>query len=133
MFETGEARFSLFSGATGTTANQLIYDDRPDSPFYRVFAIKDGYLCVQTAADMKPCLADYISLWRKLGVGSPTFLTHLHVPMAYPLGPDSSIVEGTRSALRALGVALCGRLAEWRYIDLHEVDWKAIRDAAEHP
>jgi len=131
-FDSGEARFSVFCAAEFTVANHLLYDDRSDSPFYRVFVPLEQYVIVQFAAGRTPESVDYTRLWEKFGVRMANWVADLHVPTAYPLGPDGAAIETTRSDLRALGVVLCGRLAEWRYIDLHEVDWGAIRAAVEH-
>jgi hypothetical protein len=116
-------------------ANLLIYDSEPDSPMFRVISPRTGIVVVQLA--LTEARTDRLTtrcvqrLRRRLteAIGSPTTgidPTIRRVEMAYPTDPpDAAFLHRLETVAEAGNIVRLGRFAEWRYVDLHELEWTA--------
>ena len=120
--------------------NQITYDLRDDSPVFRVittdtriwvaqlsqdYAIREKQSQVpedSLGADLKAALADLLE------TGSIEILAGLlTLNGAYPLERlPIEYEQELESRCQDAGVVRFGRFAEWRYVDLHELDWSRI-------
>lgn len=108
--------------------NSLRYDYRPDSPIIRVFVPTVGCLVAQLAVDFD--LDSDLSPWLETLMGCEvevTSATVTRIGHAYPLeAPEGAPAEMIRSACNLGDITPFGRYAEWRYLDLHELEWSTL-------
>lgn len=130
------ARFQVFELGAPTPANRVLYDCDPTSPVYRVFQPLPYLVTVQLARNAwraDPHLVAARLRNRFTGTGAHRFLQHITVPMCYPLDiANPEALAGLAAELRSLQVYLFGRLAEWMYLDLHELDWDLVDAIGQH-
>lgn len=125
----GAAAFVVFR-MDGARPNRLVYDAEPGTPVFRVLTPRSDVAVVQVAVDIDPDRPEIDDALRSrvreltgteiLDRVWPT----VRVRRAYPVdGPGRHGAAELDAAGAAAGVIRLGRFAEWRYIDLHEVDW----------
>lgn len=112
--------------------NSLRYDYRPDSPILRVFVPTLGSLVAQLAIDCDPTRGGReIGAWLESLMNCDVKVTDdpvTHIEGAYPLDPLPEGPAGSiRDACHTGNIIRFGRHAEWRYLDLHELDWLSLK------
>ena len=124
---SGDARFLIYYTDEHLPENHLWYCCDIDSNIYRAFVPQKNLLVVQLSKksweknpnEISTELQSLTGIKEKFHHIDTT--THLH---CYPLDVSCNIKkEELAGFLREHNVYLSGRFAEWRYIDLHEVDY----------
>jgi hypothetical protein len=115
------------------TENLLIYDCEPGSPVFRMVSPRAGLLVVQLAliGHRSEALSDLAMrrLRERIGgiLGSAEVELDCRIrriESAYPTDPpDAGFMDDLLPVLRRGNVVRLGRFAEWRYVDLHELNW----------
>lgn len=116
--------------AGGLPPNCLVYDYRQDSPILRVFVPAEGRLLVQLTVNMpidryevRLALESLLDL-RPGPLRGPSILEG-----AYPLEPrPAETATALNEACELGGITRFGRYAEWRYVDLHELEWERLME-----
>ncbi len=126
----GDAQMVVASTRQLKGRNQLIYDCDATSPVYRAFIPRDNVVVAQVARahwDIKD-LAIAARVQELFAFSDrPIVVKRLTVRSCYPLGlSDYSLRDVIIADLEQLGVTLFGRLAQWEYLDLEELDWERI-------
>ncbi len=131
---SGGAQLVVASTRNLARRNQLIYDCDSNSPIHRVFIPRDHFVIAQvsrahwdsadltiTARIQELCQFDDL----------PVTIRRMTVHDCYPLGlSDYSLRDEIIGDLRRSGVTLFGRLAQWEYLDLEELEWERITSLA---
>lgn len=123
------------------TPSKVVYDLRPDSPILRVVSTDERILIVQLSQAAnnefhgsllsEPYYAFSIEKAVETlcdGLRPQVISGVCTISQAYPLEPlESHFEEELAARCNQAGIKRFGRFAEWRYIDLHELDWLALR------
>ena len=110
--------------------NQLIYDCDSTSPVHPAFIPVDNIVLAQVARehwekDVTVITARVQELFDF--DDQPVAVKRLTLPSCYPLAlSDSALRDKIISDLKRSGVTMFGRLAQWEYLDLEELDWEII-------
>ena len=125
------AYFYFFKYKDGFNANQIIYDCDFKSDILRVFSIKDNFLLAQLRSD-KHGQIPREKIQKRIQKLVPNikeleFAKELFVPMSYPVElistPDTL---DSINVLKQNDIVPLGRFGDWKYSDLHELDWTSI-------
>jgi hypothetical protein len=127
----GSASFLLARIAPGA-ANALVYDVTPGTPVFRVLTPHPDIAVVQLSLTWcegrrqvwVPELRARVE--RLLGTRVEELVgEQIRIRLAYPIDPPAGGVSAAiERVCRGRRVINVGRFAEWRYIDLHEIDWE---------
>lgn len=136
------ARFIVGTFTVTASYNSVTYDPRPESPIFRLSIPAPGTWVAQIGQGTRgsdsnddsgagdSCLPTRVVPWVESLAGwkvQRTVNKIVTFAQAYPL---EAMQEDDRSSLdaacRAAGIVRFGRQAEWRYVDLHELDWSAL-------
>lgn len=126
------ASFVLYSVAgVDLEPNILVYDHRAESGVFRAFSSRPDRVVVQRSlAQSDSSIDERSAIAALVGCSAASLepVCTLVLPTAYPTDPisddDLRRLEDISEAYNAL---LFGRYAEWRYVDLHELDWSGLR------
>jgi hypothetical protein len=126
----------------GGAPNHIVYDFRSDSPLFRMVATDNTVLVAQLAQPqpddhqgpspsschgslrdrIRSAASSLLDVW-PIDVVSDV----ITFPGAYPLEPlDASYEAALEARCRGAGIVRFGRFAQWRYVDLHELDWTLV-------
>jgi hypothetical protein len=122
-------------------SSRVIYDLRPDSPILRVISTDQAILVAQLSqppgngpGGLRPmhssarlCIQRSVEALTD-GARAQVITGIRSIEEAYPVEPlavgyDSELTATCQKA----GIRRFGRSAEWKYLDLHELDWSALR------
>lgn len=124
------AQFVVASTAADVAVNSLIYDCAPSSPVHRVIVPRPGIVVAQVAHAAWSIGAEDIQtrLHEILALDHPTLpIARFSVRDCYPLGvSDDGAFRALKESLHRRDAVLFGRLAEWAYLDIEELDWSRI-------
>jgi len=115
--------------------NLLFYDCDWRSPVYRVFTVDHGSVVVQLAKDHHGATLSSIEPWLERlvpGLRTRALLRRVRWSGCYPL--DRSQPKGEMrmdGLLRESGVVPFGRVAQWQYLDLCDLNWSVIDEAVQ--
>lgn len=126
----GGAQILVASTSNWSGRNQLIYDCDGRSPVHRVFTPREGFVIAQIArahwgiddlavTTRMQSLCDFAD--------RPTVVGRITAQNVYPLA--SSNFELKNEIIRDMehaGVTIFGRLAQWEYLDLEDLNWERI-------
>lgn len=130
-------RFVYFISTSPVTPNRLVYDLALHSPVYRVFAPTSDVVAVQTSFDglgtAPKLIAQRAEGLMNLNEGTLVPTEERRPLMPYPLDlePEAARAAVLENAGRRRVIPF-GRMALWRYLDLHELDWSILDDITEH-
>ena len=125
------AYFYFFEYKDGLKANKVIYDCDFHSDILRVFSIKDNFLLAQLRSDKQGQISieDIKSRVQELApnIKQLEFSKELFVPMSYPIEliTEPNTIKSIKS-LEQNDIIPFGRFGDWKYSDLHELDWSKI-------
>lgn len=126
--EAAPAYFQYYRHTAALQENHLLYDCDPDSPILKVFSPTCNVLMVQVAdRGRQPSTYEVSQRLPVLfpGLSGLFFERELRIPAAYPL--DFVDQTGSRRGfLREMDILTFGRLGDWEYRDLHELDWSGM-------
>lgn len=129
-FVSTSAQFYVFQTEAHLSANQIIYDCDINSCVYRVFIPHEHFLSVQVAHDCQnQNPSKILDRVQELLHNNNLFryIQTINLKNCYPLDViPLAKHEKIRSLLEQKGVYLFGRISQWEYLDLHELDWKLI-------
>ncbi len=123
--------FYFFEYKNGFNANQIIYDCDFKSDILRIFSVKDNFLLAQLRSDKHGQISTE-KIQKRIQRLVPSikelkFAKELFVPMSYPVElistPDTL---DSINVLKQNDIIPLGRFGDWKYSDLHELDWSSI-------
>jgi len=126
----GGAQIAVAKTAQPVGANQLVYDCDGAAPLFRAFVPRDGFVLAQVApghwqADSTRIAERIAQLFALDAV--PQVLRRFTINNCYPLAvSDDARRQHLFDDLEGSGVTMFGRGAEWKYLDLDELDWGRI-------
>jgi GT2 family glycosyltransferase len=126
----GGAQIVVAKAAQPVAANRLVYDCDGATPIFRAFVPRDGFVLAQVApgqwrADSSR-IAERIAQLFALDA-APHVLRRFTIDNCYPLAvSDDGHRQQVFDDLEGSGVTMFGRAAEWKYLDLDELDWDRI-------
>jgi hypothetical protein len=137
---TASAHFCVGRQQPPGTANLVVYDLRSESPVLRVVTTDESIWVAQLsqgAAKLRRSNSPLATHWRSgveaavsglLETEDVRLLTDIcTLRGAYPLEPlPTEYDEQLESKCKGAGIIRFGRFAEWRYSDLHELDWRRV-------
>jgi len=110
--------------------NRIIYDCDAQSPIYRAFVPRGGFVVAQVARghwEVDPgIVAKRIEQLFGLAA-TPLILRRFTINNCYPLAvSDYALKDELVHHLESSGITLFGRGAQWEYVDLDELEWGRI-------
>lgn len=126
----GGAQIAVAKASQPIGANQLVYDCDAQTPIFRAFVPRDGFVLAQVApghwqADSERIAERIAQLFALRAV--PQVLRRFTIDDCYPLAvSDDARRQQVFDDLERSGVTLFGRAAEWKYLDLDELDWGRV-------
>lgn len=119
------ARLFLGEDSNGDRRNHVIYDLDPESPIYRIFWSDGPLTLVQGArhCSERQVREHVAKEWPSVEIHRERTLTN-----AYPVRVEDpeEVSRLAREAYRRFRILPFGRLATWRYIDIHENPWHRL-------
>lgn len=124
--------FFYFRYSEGFNKNNLIYDCDFDSEILRIFSINDNFMMVQLKS-IKSTGIDSTIIKNQIlklvpSIKNLKFSGELILPMSYPV--EDIADKETLNAIENISkfnLIPFGRFGEWKYTDLHELNWKKIQ------
>ncbi len=124
--------FLYFQYSEGFSRNNLIYDCDFDSNILRIFSINDNFMMVQLKS-YKSIKIDSSIIENQILKLVPSIKNlklrgKLILPMSYPVENISD--KKTLNAIKIItkqNIIPFGRFGEWKYVDLHELNWRKIQ------
>jgi hypothetical protein len=122
--------FVVYSTEEHGQDNLVVYDCDPESPIFRVFTPSSRTATAHLSSASRPVeppdvekrLATLLGLKKAVSKAR-----HISYPICYPLditGVDA--VEAFFANMRDLRIVFHGRMAEWKYIDLDDLDRRCL-------
>jgi hypothetical protein len=112
------------------SANRVVYDCAARSPIFRAFVPRPGFIVAQVARGEWDAASGAIAtrIAELFGLAAaPRILRRFTIDNCYPLAvSDEARRDELFHQLERSGTVLFGRAAQWRYLDLDELDWERI-------
>jgi len=124
LLEAAPAAFRVLTGRR-LPVNSLVYDLDPASPIFRLVVPRSTVAVAQLSQAAGP-VESVESAARRLLDAPDLVLTDARFEFtnAYPVEPlEGRLTAVVDECCAAGGIVRVGRFAEWRYVDLHEIDW----------
>lgn len=124
--------FFYFRYLEGFNKNNLIYDCDFDSDILRIFSINDNFMMVQLKS-IKSTEIDSTIIKNQIlklvpSIKNLKYSGKLILPMSYPVEDigDKETLNAIKN-ISKFNVVPFGRFGEWKYTDLHELNWNIIQ------
>lgn len=130
-FASVSAYFFYYEFDSGMEENQVIYDCDYTSNILRIYSITTSFLLVQLQAheyknidkkEVKNRLIEMVPSFKGL-----KFIRDLYAPNSYPTEniEDKTVLQNIEE-LKQNDILPFGRFGQWKYTDLHELDWSLL-------